>query len=101
MILQVNDKSSGFPDTLRNTPQNILRSDYQCFLYPILTALVSYHQHLDGSIKVKIVKCLEFGLISKSSRVCILSLSTCALEMKDTMHKLLPEVLLALSRIPP
>jgi len=95
------DKSLHLPETLKNGPPKFSRSDFQSYLFPILTSLVSYHAHLESAIQQKIIKCLELGLVSKSSRICILSLSICTLEMKDTMHKLLPEVLLALSKISP
>ena len=90
-----------FPDSLRNVPPKFQRSDLQSYLYPMLTSLVSYHSHLESNVQVKIVKCLEHGLVSKNPRICILALSTCTLEMKDTMHKLLPQVLLSLSKITP
>jgi len=89
------------PEGLRNWSPKLSVSDFQAFLYPILTALVSYHSHLDSANQVKIVKCLQKGLASRCCRICILALTVCSLEMKDTMHKLLPEVLLNLSKISP
>ena len=86
---------------LRNAPTSNFRTEFQAYFYPILTSLISYHSHLEPVIQVKIVKCLELGLTSRSSRICILALSICVLEMKDTMHKMLPEVLMALSKISP
>lgn len=39
------------------------------------------------------------GLASRSARQCVMALTSCTLEMKDAMVKLLPEVLLNLSKI--
>ncbi|ODM95090.1 Tuberin, partial [Orchesella cincta] len=86
---------------LRNTPRVFSRSDFQAYVFPALTSLVSYHSILDTKYQQQIVKCLEHGLVSKSARICISALTTCTLEMKDTMHKLIPEILLSLSKISP
>jgi len=97
--LQMLDQN--YSDSLRRRPQKFQRTDFQAYLYPILTALVSYHSHLDNAQQLRIVKGLERGLVSRSAQMCIVALATCTLEMKDTMHKLLPEVLLSLSKITP
>lgn len=39
------------------------------------------------------------GLASRSARQCVMALTICTLEMRDAMVKLLPEVLLNLSKI--
>jgi tuberous sclerosis protein 2 len=101
LCAMVTDNSLNLPQTLRNCPSKFSHSDFQAYLFPILTALVSYHTHLESSTQVKIVKCLQKGLVSKCCRICILALTICTLEMKDTMHKSLPEVLLNLSKISP
>lgn len=85
----------------RNTPSRFSRSDFQSFVFPALTSLVSYHSSLETKSQQQIVKCLEHGLVSKSSRICISALTTCTLEMKEVMHKLIPEILLSLSKISP
>ncbi|CAG7833459.1 unnamed protein product [Allacma fusca] len=101
LCAMVTDKSASSMEILRNAPTKFSRSEFQGYIFPILTSLVSYHTHLEPSVQLKIVKCLELGLVTKCTRICILSLSICSLEMKDTMHKLLPEVLLSLSKITP
>jgi tuberous sclerosis protein 2 len=37
--------------------------------------------------------------MSRCARQCVMALTTCTLEMRDAMYKLLPEVLLNLSKI--
>ncbi|CAL8137089.1 unnamed protein product [Orchesella dallaii] len=71
------------------------------YVFPALTSLVSYHSSLGSAIQQQIVKCLEHGLLSKSSRICISALTSCTLEMKEVMHKLIPEILLSLSKFSP
>jgi tuberous sclerosis protein 2 len=95
------EKSLNLPESLKNCSQ-VPKADFQTYLYPIFTALVSYHSNLNSSTQQNIVKCLKLGLVDwKIRRMCILALTVCTLEMKDTMHKLLPDVLLALSKISP
>ena len=55
--------------------------------------------YMESALQVRLVTSLELGLMSKCVRVCVMALTTCALEMKRTMYKLMPEVLLRLSRI--
>ncbi|XP_035706694.1 tuberin isoform X3 [Folsomia candida] len=97
------DKSLNLPESLKNCPvtSKLTKTDFQAYLYPIFTALVSYHSFLDSTTQQKIVMCLKQGVASKICRMCILALTVCTLEMKDTMHKLLPDVLLAVSKITP
>lgn len=98
-LLQVSDKSLGLPDTLRNTPPKLTRSEFHGYVFPVLASLASYHAYLEPSHQQRLIKCLEFGLVSRCARQCVMALTTCTLEMKDAMYKLLPEVLLNLSKI--
>lgn len=95
----VSDKSLCLPDTLRNTPTKFTRSDFHGFVFPVLASLASYHSQLEPSLQQRLIKCLEFGLASRSARQCVMALTICTLEMRDAMVKLLPEVLLNLSKI--
>ena len=45
------------------------------------------------------MKCLQFGMVSKCAKMCVTSLRLCTLEMKEVMMRLLPSVLLQLSKI--
>lgn len=49
--------------------------------------------------QMEMIKCLEFGLVSKCAKTCTNSLRICTLEMQEVMMRLLPSVLLQLSRI--
>nr|CAD7441251.1 unnamed protein product [Timema bartmani] len=95
----VSDKSLGLPESLQNTPPKFTRSEFHTFVLPVLASLASYHGYLDPGHQQRLIKCLEFGLVSRCSRQCVMALTICALEMKDAMYKLLPEVLLNLSKI--
>ena len=46
-----------------------------------------------------LVKCLEFGLVSKCAKICVTTLRICSLEMKELMMRMLPSVLLSLTKI--
>ncbi|XP_026278513.1 tuberin isoform X1 [Frankliniella occidentalis] len=97
----LNDRS--LPDTLRNTPSpkesRFSRSDFHSYLFPVLASLASYHNNLDPPHQRRLICSLELGLQSKCAAKVISALTTCTLEMKDAMYKLLPEVLLNLSKI--
>lgn len=87
-------------DSLRNTPgQRFQRSEFLSFLYPVLASLASYHNHLDPNHQRRLICSLECGLQSRCAAQVVSALTTCTLEMKDAMYKLLPEVLLNLSKI--
>jgi tuberous sclerosis protein 2 len=98
-MLQVSDKSMGLPETLRNTPAKLTRSEFHGCVFPVLASLASYHAYLEPSLQQRLIKCLEFGLVSRCAHQCVMALTTCTLEMRDAMYKLLPEVLLNLSKI--
>jgi tuberous sclerosis protein 2 len=45
------------------------------------------------------MKCFEFGLVTGVAKVCVTSLRICCLEMQDQMVRVLPAVLISLSKI--
>ena len=98
-MFQVSDKSLGLPDSLHNTPPKLTRSEFHGCVFPVLTSLASYHAYLEPNLQQRLIKCLEFGLVSRCARQCVMALTMCTLEMRDAMYKLLPEVLLNLSKI--
>lgn len=50
--------------------------------------------------QIELVRCLEFGLVSKvSARECVRALTVCCLEMHDVMIGQVYHVLLQLSKI--
>lgn len=68
-------------------------------MFPVIAAISSYHANLEPSLQARCIKCLEYGLASRCASQCVMALTTCTLEMRDAMYKLLPEVLLNLSKI--
>ncbi|XP_061175149.1 tuberin-like isoform X1 [Saccostrea echinata] len=100
LCAMVNDRQLNFPEKLHGTPSGrFTRSDFHTFVFPVLAAMVSYHRHLDRNRAREMIKCLEFGLVSKCAKTCTNSLRICTLEMQDVMMRLLPSVLLQLSKI--
>ncbi|XP_048507911.1 tuberin isoform X2 [Athalia rosae] len=95
----VSDKSVRLPETLYNTPSKFTMSEFRGFVFPVLASLASYHAHLEPNLQQRLIKCLELGLTTRCASQCVTSLTTCTLEMRDAMNKLLSEVLLNLSKI--
>ncbi|KAK9508825.1 hypothetical protein O3M35_006287 [Rhynocoris fuscipes] len=93
------EKNLCLPEKLKNTPPKFTRSDFHNYVFPMLPSLIPYHTHLESSMQQRLIKCFECGLTSKCARLCVTSLTVCILEMRDAMVKLLPEVLLNLSKI--
>ncbi|XP_078690983.1 tuberin-like isoform X3 [Branchiostoma floridae x Branchiostoma belcheri] len=86
-------------EKLQHTPKDFPRSEFQSHMYPVLTALATYHAHLDQTRQRELVRCLESGLVSKCAQQCVCALTVCSLEMRDVMMRMLPSVLLRLSQI--
>ncbi|ELT92478.1 hypothetical protein CAPTEDRAFT_148419 [Capitella teleta] len=87
------------PEKLINKPSNFSKSDFHAHIFPVLTCFVSYQTMLDKAKQHDLVKCLEFGLVSKCAQICVRALTVCLLEMKDMMMRQLPSVLIKLSQI--
>ncbi|XP_041363648.1 tuberin-like isoform X2 [Gigantopelta aegis] len=95
----VNDRCLGFPEKLQSLPPKFTRSDFHTYIFPVLAAMVTYHDYLDRNRQRELIKCLEFGLVSKCAKVCVSALRISSLEMQDVMMRQLPSVLLSLSKI--
>ncbi|CAL1542795.1 unnamed protein product [Lymnaea stagnalis] len=95
----VKDRTVEQSKKLINRPNNFTRSDFHSFVFPVLASMVTYHSHLDKSRLKELVNCLEFGLVSKCAKICVTTLRICSLEMKELMMRMLPSVLLSLSKI--
>ncbi|XP_076652775.1 TSC complex subunit tuberin isoform X1 [Halictus rubicundus] len=95
----VSDKNLRLPESLYNVPPKFTISEFRVHVFPVLASLASYHAHLDPNLQQRLIKCLEVGLTAKCASQCVTSLTTCILEMRDAMNKLLSEVLLNLSKI--
>ena len=95
--------------TDRQTNASELKTKYRhCFVdttclltqvFPALIPLCSYQSLLDGSRSRHLLRCLEFGLVSRLARRCVSALTVAALEMPDASLRHLPSVLLKLSQI--
>ncbi|KAK6169153.1 hypothetical protein SNE40_020258 [Patella caerulea] len=99
LAAMVNDRSLGLPEKLKNLRPGFTRADFHTFVFPVLAAMVTYHEYLDRNRQRELIKCLEFGFVSKCAKGCVSSLRICTLEMQDVMMRLLPLVLLSLSKI--
>ncbi|XP_015588565.1 tuberin [Cephus cinctus] len=95
----VSDKTLRLPESLYNVPPKFTISEFRVFVFPVLASLASYHAHLEPNLQQRLIKCLEVGLTTRCASQCVTSLTTCTLEMRDAMNKLLSEVLLNLSKI--
>ncbi|CAL4122282.1 unnamed protein product, partial [Meganyctiphanes norvegica] len=96
----ISDRSLGLPESLHNTPAKFTKSDFQAYVFPVLATLASYHMHLEPLIQQKVIKCLEMGVLSRvAGPLCVSALTLCVLEMRDTMMRLLPKVMINLSKI--
>ena len=63
--------------------------------------LCSYQRYLDAGRRRHMLRCLEFGLVSRVARQCVSALTVASLEMPDATLRQLPSVLLRLSQISP
>lgn len=63
----ITDPTLNNPETLRNAPARFSRSEFQQFVFRVLTCLASYHAHLKPEVQQKLVKCLEVGLKFKGN----------------------------------
>ena len=83
-----------------NTPAKFGRPEFHCAIYPVLAALASYNRNLEHDLRNKLIQCFECGLMSRTSnQVCIVALTAFIFQMSGSMYKLLPAVLLNLSKI--
>ncbi|XP_060063486.1 tuberin-like isoform X4 [Ylistrum balloti] len=102
LCAMVNDRQLGFPEKLTSVPfGKFTRSDFHAYIFPVLASMVSYHKYLDRNrqLQKELIKCLEFGLVSKCAKLCTNALRLCTLEMQEVMMRQLPSVLLQLSKI--
>ncbi|GFY56311.1 tuberin [Trichonephila inaurata madagascariensis] len=95
----IHDNKSGIPGILKNAPPRLTRTDVHCHIFPCVAALTSYHSCIDSHIQRLLNHCLQSGLVSRSAKICMEGLTLCLLEMQNSMLKLLPEMLLKLSKI--
>ncbi|XP_046959991.1 tuberin isoform X8 [Vanessa cardui] len=78
----------------------LLLSELHAAALPALAALASYHAYLEPQTQQRIVRCLlKYGMVLRTPQPYINALTIFTLETRDTMVKMLPEVLLDLSKI--
>ncbi|CAG9773906.1 unnamed protein product [Ceutorhynchus assimilis] len=96
----VSDKQLNLPESLN---VKINKADFHSNISLVLVNLSSYHSYLDNPSQTKMIRCIMKCIQSapKSSKPSISALTICTLEMKDVMVKILPEVLLNLSKMSP
>ncbi|XP_052788101.1 tuberin-like isoform X2 [Mya arenaria] len=99
LCAMVNDRQLGFPEKLVGTPKDFTRSDFHATVFPVLAAMSTYHNYLDRNRQRELIKCLEFGMVSKCAKLCVNALRLCTLEIQEVMMRLLPSVLLKLTQI--
>ncbi|CAH2106854.1 unnamed protein product [Euphydryas editha] len=77
-----------------------LLSELHAAALPALAALASYHAYLEPQTQQRIVRCLlKYGMVLRTPQPYINALTIFTLETRETMVKMLPEVLLDLSKI--
>ncbi|KAM7418767.1 hypothetical protein PAMA_016070 [Pampus argenteus] len=86
-------------ERLKKTPEGFSRTDVQLAVVPVLTAITSYHNHLEQSRQRELVQCLETGLIYRCAKQCVVALTMCTVEMPDIMIKLLPALIVKITHI--
>ncbi|XP_072932345.1 tuberin [Epargyreus clarus] len=75
-------------------------SEFHAAALPALAALAPYHASLEPQTQQRIVRCLlKYGMVLRTPQPYINALTLFTLETRDTMVKMLPEVLLDLSKI--
>lgn len=99
LCAMVTDRTADRSQKFINRPPNFTRSDFHTSVFPVLASMVTYHSFLGRTSMRDLVKCLEFGLVSKCAKICVTTLRICSLEMKELMMRMLPSVLLSLTKI--
>ncbi|XP_067138379.1 tuberin [Centruroides vittatus] len=99
LCAMISDRNLCLPESLRNTPPRLTRADFQSCVLPVIAALAAYHNEMALHIQRLMINCLQSVLVTKCARNSITALIQCTLEMQETMCKLLPGVLLSLSKI--
>ncbi|XP_055692341.1 tuberin isoform X2 [Lutzomyia longipalpis] len=74
-------------------------SEFRLMILPAISALITYHQHLDSLTQKSIIEVLKLGLFLRDPRVSVHALILMTLEIPDTFIKYVPEVLLEISKI--
>ncbi|XP_045478155.1 tuberin isoform X2 [Harmonia axyridis] len=95
------DKQFSLPDHFNKI---VNRHEYLHLYFMVLVTLPSYHACLDQKHQQFLVRCLSRSIgnsLRTSPQQLIEALTICCLEMRDVMIKMLPEILLTVSKISP
>lgn len=68
-------------------------------MLPTIASLVPYHQFLGQRVQKEMIDALRSGLFLRNPRVCVNALTVMLLEMPEMMLRLLPDVLLQMSKM--
>ncbi|XP_041978118.1 tuberin isoform X2 [Aricia agestis] len=94
----VADRSMCVPERLAGVRLPV--SQFHAAVLPALAALAGHHAYLEPQTQQRVVRCLlKYGMVLRTPQPYIVALTLFTLEARDTMVKLLPEVLLDLSKI--
>lgn len=69
------------------------------FVLPTIASLVPYHQFLGQRVQKEMIDALRSGLFLRNPRVSVNALTVMLLEMPEMMLRLLPDVLLQMSKM--
>lgn len=99
-LVDLTSRNSHYHEVLVNKPPNFSRSEFHNTVFPVLAAMASYNEFLEPPCQRSLINALHVGLLSREcSRICIMALTACALEMKKSMYHVIPEVVLNFSKI--
>nr|CAB3248273.1 tuberin-like [Phallusia mammillata] len=87
-------------NTLSGVEKGFKREELQSAALRALTALSSFHDHMDNARQRQIIRCLDSGFATKCAKQCITSITLCMVEMSsDALLRVLPSILLHLSQM--
>ncbi|XP_013168999.1 PREDICTED: tuberin [Papilio xuthus] len=101
LCAMVSERSPAFAEGVRaGGGQKLSQSELHATALPALAALASYHSFLEPHTQQRIIRCLlRYGMVLRQAQPYINALTIFTLETRETMGKMLPEVLLDLSKI--
>lgn len=97
LCMLVNDRL--YLNKIKNCPSYLGVSELRNLIFPILSTLSTYHDHLTRDRQLELVRCVEIGLRTRCAHTCVSCLTVCILEMQTVMVRMLPSILVKLSQI--
>ncbi|XP_070184862.1 tuberin-like isoform X2 [Littorina saxatilis] len=99
LCAMVSQRNENLVRYLHRVPDGFKISDFDNCVLPVISAMVAFHPFMDRMRQLDMMKCFEFGLVTGVAKVCVTSLRICSLEMQDQMVRVLPKILISLSKI--